>query len=112
MLSDDLMSFFVGFLLDFDYGFNWKELLKRAGWEVTEESWKRYVEDYNRNLPKYARSAPPEERIPPMGATNQDGMTEEAKAVLENWMIRMKLKERTVRTITSRSNSSLSLTDP
>ncbi|EPS95918.1 hypothetical protein FOMPIDRAFT_1100799, partial [Fomitopsis schrenkii] len=41
MLSDDLMSFFVGFLLDFYYGFNWKELLKRAGWEVTEESWKR-----------------------------------------------------------------------
>ena len=39
MLGDDLISFFVGFLLDFDYGFNWTrtQLLKVAGWEVTEE---------------------------------------------------------------------------
>ncbi|EPS95934.1 hypothetical protein FOMPIDRAFT_1103409, partial [Fomitopsis schrenkii] len=42
MLSDDLMSFFIGFLLDFDYGFNWKDLLKKAGWEVSEASWERY----------------------------------------------------------------------
>ena len=103
MLSDDLLSFFVGFLLDFDYGFNWMALLKQAGWEVTEGNWKRYVEEYDRNLPKRGRpaSAPPETEIPPMGAANEDDITEEAKAERENWKIRMKLKERTVRIVMS-----------
>ncbi|KAI0733683.1 hypothetical protein C8Q72DRAFT_966962 [Fomitopsis betulina] len=63
-------------------------------WEVTEESWKRYVEEYDRDLAKRPRPAP-REGIPPMGAANKEGMTEEAKAELENWIGKMKLKERT-----------------
>ncbi|KAI0733662.1 hypothetical protein C8Q72DRAFT_933312 [Fomitopsis betulina] len=94
MLSDDPMSPFVGFLLDFDYSFNWMEMLKRAGWAVTEESWKRYVEEYDRNLPKRPRP-PPRDGIPPVGAANLDGMTDEAKADLAHYLARMKLKERT-----------------
>ncbi|EPS93540.1 hypothetical protein FOMPIDRAFT_93727 [Fomitopsis schrenkii] len=94
MLSDDLMSFFIGFLLDFDYGFNWKDLLRRAGWEVSEAAWERYVEEYNRNLPYQARPAPPEVKIPPMGPTKDD-MSDEAKAEQEEWRARMKIKERT-----------------
>ena len=78
------------------------ELLKRAGWEVTEENWKRYVEEYDRNLPKRGRPAAPESEIPPMGAVNQEGITEEVKAERENWRVRMKLKERTVCSMGSR----------
>ena len=82
------------------------EMLKRAGWEVTEESWKRYVEEYDRDLAKRPRPAP-REGIPPMGAANKEGMTEEAKAELENWIGKMKLKERTVRAAVSRSRMTL-----
>ena len=97
MLSDDMMSSFVGFLLDFDHGFNWMEVLKRADWEVTEESWKRYVEEYDRNLPKRKHHSAPQKETPAMCAANQDDITEEAKAGPEGWGIRKKLEERTVR---------------
>ena len=98
MLSDDLMTFFVGFLLDFDYGFNWKEVLRKAGWDVREADWERYVEEYNRSLPRQDRPAPPEVEIPLTGPIKDD-LTEEAKTALEKWEARMKLKERTVRPI-------------
>ncbi|EPS97657.1 hypothetical protein FOMPIDRAFT_1149766 [Fomitopsis schrenkii] len=94
MLGDDFMSFFVGFLLDLDYGFNWKELLRKAGWEVSETSWEQYVEEYNRNLPQARRPAPPGMEIPPMGPVDDDG-GDEAKADQEEWKARMKFKERT-----------------
>ena len=97
MLSDDMMAFFIGFLLDFDYGFNWKEVLQKAGWEVSEESWKRYVEAYDRNLPRRERPAPPEWEIPLMGAMDQERGEDGALPSLQEWLARMKMKERTVR---------------
>ncbi|EPS95933.1 hypothetical protein FOMPIDRAFT_7878, partial [Fomitopsis schrenkii] len=81
---DDSMSSFVGFLLDLDYGFNWVELLQLEGWEVSEESWRRYVEEYDSNLPQGGRPAPPEKEISPMGDMKQDGITEQSKAEREN----------------------------
>ena len=97
MLSDDMMSFFFGFLLDLDYGFNWKEVLQRAGWEVSEASWKRYVEEYNRSLPERQRPAPPETEIPLMAADDKDDSNDDATARLRKaWLERMKMKERTV----------------
>ncbi|KAI0730061.1 hypothetical protein C8Q72DRAFT_776846 [Fomitopsis betulina] len=96
MLSDDMMSFFFGFLLDLDYGFNWKEVLERAGWEVSEASWKRYVEEYDRSLPKRTRPAPPEMDIPLMAADDKDGSNDDPTARLRKaWLERMKMKERT-----------------
>lgn len=38
--SDDVMTAFVGFILDFDYSFDWQDILKRSGWEISEASWK------------------------------------------------------------------------
>ncbi|KAI0729236.1 hypothetical protein C8Q72DRAFT_944115 [Fomitopsis betulina] len=95
-LSDDIMSFFFGFLLDLDYGFNWKEVLARAGWEVSEASWKRYVEEYDRSLPARMRPAPPETEIPLMGTKNKDESKIDAVVQLQKaWLKRMKMKERT-----------------
>ena len=108
MLSDDMMSFFVGFLLDFDYGFNWQEVLKKAGWEVSEASWKRYVEEYDSRLPHRMRPAPPEQEIPMMTPTNEDNLkspTERIDALREEWLARMKVKERTVSVMCSLSPS-------
>ena len=100
MLSDDIMSFFMGFLLDFDYGFDWKEVLKRAGRVVNEANWKQYVEEYNRSLPQRDRPAPPELEIPFIGPTTEDRSTSEhLDALRMEWLARMKMKERTVRTI-------------
>ena len=96
MLSDDMMAFFIGVLLDLDYGFNWKDLLQKAGWEVSEASWERYVKEYDRSLPSRARPAPPEVEIPLMGPT-ANGLGDEAKTDQEEWKARMKFKERTVR---------------
>ena len=107
MLSDDMMSFFVGFLLDFDYGFNWQEVLKKAGWEVSEASWKRYVEEFDSRLPHKKRPAPPEREIPLMGPTNEGGLPKERMdALREEWLARMKMKERTVCVMRSLSPSS------
>ena len=100
MLSDDIMSFFMGFLLDFDYGFDWKEVLKRAGWVVNEANWKQYVEEYDRSLPQRNRPAPPEREIPLIGPTTKDRSTSEhIDALRMEWLARMKMKERTVRTL-------------
>ena len=110
MLGDDMMAFFVGFLLDFDYGFNWREVLQKAGWEVSEESWKRYVEEYDSRLPHRMRPAPPEQEIPMMAPMNEDNLkspTERMDAVREEWLARMKVKERTVCVMRLPSPSSL-----
>ena len=96
MLSDDLMAFFIGFLLDLDYGFNWKDMLRKAGWEVSEASWERYVKEYDRSLPSRTRPAPPEVEVPLMGPAT-GGLSNEAKDAQEAWKARMKFKERTVR---------------
>ena len=61
--------FFDGFLLDFNYGLDWRVNLRKAGWEVSEVGWQRYVEEYNRGLPHRRRAAPPDRDIPPMGPT-------------------------------------------
>ena len=98
MLSDDMMAFFIGFLLDFDYGFNWKEVLQKAGWEVSEASWKRYVEEYDRSLPRRNRPAPPECEIPLTGPMNEETGDRNSRVSREEWLTRMKMKERTVRT--------------
>ena len=98
MLGDDMMAFFVGFLLDFDYGFNWREVLQKAGWEVSEESWKRYVEEYDRSLPQVLRPAPPECEIPLKGPVDQEaGGDGSTLPPFQEWLARMKMKERTVR---------------
>ncbi|EPS96112.1 hypothetical protein FOMPIDRAFT_1053569 [Fomitopsis schrenkii] len=94
MLGDDMMAFFVGFLLD--YGFNWQEVLKSAEWEVSEASWKRYVEEYDRSLPQRKRPAPLELKIPLMGPTNKDQSTDEDMLAYQKaWLARMQMKERT-----------------
>ena len=95
--SDDVMTAFVGFILDFDFSFDWHDFLKRAGWEVSEASWKRYVEEYNRSLPERQRPAPPETEIPLMAADDKDDSNDDATARLRKaWLERMKMKERTV----------------
>ena len=102
MLGDDMMAFFVGFLLDFDYGFNWREVLQKAGWEVSEESWKRYVEEYDRSLPQRKRPASSEQEIPLMAPTHEDQSAgEHMDQMREEWRSRMKMKERTVCTVLS-----------
>ena len=100
MLSGDIMSFSVSFLLDFDYGFPWQEVLKRGGRVVNEADWKQYVEEYNHSLPQRTRPAPPEREIPLIGLTIKDRSTSEhMDAPRMEWLSRMKSKERTVRTI-------------
>ncbi|KAH9930114.1 uncharacterized protein B0H18DRAFT_1209606 [Fomitopsis serialis] len=95
MIVDDWMCFFVGFLLDLDYAFDWKAALGHAGWPINETSWKRFVEEYNRSLPHRARPAPPETEIPvlvpPLDAASAPGGNSDR----EIWKTRMKLKERT-----------------
>ena len=102
MMSDDIGVFFVGFFLDFDYCFSWKDVLKRAGWEVSEANWKRYVEEYDRSLPKRKRPAPPELEIPLMCVSNKDDSNDDATVQLRKaWLERMKMKERTVSSLLS-----------
>ena len=99
-----------GFLHDFDYGFNWQDVLKKSGWEVSEASWKRYVGEYDSRLPHRMRPAPPEQEIPMMAPMNEDNLkssTERMDTLREEWLARMKVKERTVRLMRSLSPSFL-----
>ncbi|EPS93538.1 hypothetical protein FOMPIDRAFT_1055899 [Fomitopsis schrenkii] len=98
VLSDDTTTCFVGCLLDLDYGFNWREFLKRAGWEVSEVSWKRYVEEYDCSLPERMRPVPPERDIPLMGLANEDGLNDDAILLIrEVSLAQTKMGERMVR---------------
>ena len=92
-----LSMFFDGFLLDFDYGSDWQEILWKVGWEVSEVSWQRYVEEYNRGLPHRRRAAPPDWDIPPMGPTKDRSATEHVGALRQEGPMRMEVKEWTVR---------------
>ena len=99
MLGDDMMAFFVGFLLDFDFGFNWREVLQKAGWEVSEESWKRYVEEYDRSLSRRKRIFPLDWEDAQIHPTNHEKVHDESPLpTREELLVRMKMRERTVRT--------------
>ncbi|KAH9930115.1 uncharacterized protein B0H18DRAFT_1209607 [Fomitopsis serialis] len=94
MICDTRMAFFVGFLLDFDYGFDWKAALMHAGFPVNEANWKMFVEKYNESLTHPVRPGPPEKIIPFLGPHTTDG-SPHTKAAREQWEARMKMKERT-----------------
>lgn len=96
MRSDDTM-FFDGFLLDVDYGFDWQEILRKAGREVSEVSWQRYVEEYDCSLPQRRRAAPPDWDSLPMGPTKDRSATERVGALRQEGPMWMEVKERTVR---------------
>ncbi|KAI0725707.1 hypothetical protein C8Q72DRAFT_797209 [Fomitopsis betulina] len=73
--------------------------LKRAGWEVGEASWKRYVDEYGHSLPvpKRRRSELPQIKIPLLDVANEDESHDDATLRLRKaWLERMKMKERTV----------------
>ncbi|KAH9930100.1 uncharacterized protein B0H18DRAFT_1209596 [Fomitopsis serialis] len=95
MIVDDWMCFFVGFLLDLDYGFDWKSALKHAGLPVSEASWKEFVDVYNKNLPHLERPAPPEIDTPILGPGKEDNLGQDNKETREKWEARMRMKERT-----------------
>ena len=94
MIIDGPGGLFSGILLDLDYALNWKEVLEIAGWPVSAQSWKEFVEEYNRTLPTTKRPALPGVVIPLLvpkpGNTTYDPNTS------TNWKERMKMKERTV----------------
>ncbi|KAH9930116.1 uncharacterized protein B0H18DRAFT_1209608 [Fomitopsis serialis] len=94
MICDTSIASFTGFLLDFDYGFDWKAALKHAGLPVTKASWKTFVEKYNESLPYRHRPAPPEQQ-PVLDPHDADVTNPEAKAAREKWEVRMKMRERT-----------------
>ncbi|KAI0729233.1 hypothetical protein C8Q72DRAFT_993433 [Fomitopsis betulina] len=75
---------FIGFLIDFDYGFYWKTALKIAGWPEDEESWKEFVADFNAKLLFKYRTAATDRQI------RADSPEDQAK-----WEAQMKIKERT-----------------
>lgn len=100
VLLNDLSGFesnmlaFIGFLIDFDYGFDWKTALQIAGWPYDEESWKEFVADFNAKLPFKTRAAATDRQNPVMGTRKPEGADltqDQAK-----WEARMKIKERTV----------------
>ena len=82
-----------GFLLDFDYAFNWKEALELAGWQVDEENWAQFVEEYDKLASDIERPVMPGLEIPLLvpGAHKSSDTSKE-----ESWQERMKMKERTV----------------
>ncbi|KAH9930097.1 uncharacterized protein B0H18DRAFT_1147619 [Fomitopsis serialis] len=95
MIVDDWMCFFVGFLLDLDYGFDWKAALEHAGRPVDEASWKEFVEAYNKSLPHLERLALPELEIPILGPGKEADSEQDNKTRREKWEARMRMKERT-----------------
>ncbi|TFY59307.1 hypothetical protein EVJ58_g5850, partial [Rhodofomes roseus] len=95
MILDGWIPVFVGFLLDLDYAFDWKTALMYAGYDrIDEVTWKRFVEEYDKNLPHIKRPAPPEKEIPVLIDKKRDGKLKN-KAEREKWTIKMKMKERT-----------------
>ncbi|KAH9930096.1 uncharacterized protein B0H18DRAFT_930880, partial [Fomitopsis serialis] len=79
MICDTRISSFAGFLLDFDYGFDWKTALKQVGWPADEASWRMFVEKYNESLPCIRRHAPPKQTIPVLGSHSADTSKLETK---------------------------------
>ncbi|KAH9930133.1 uncharacterized protein B0H18DRAFT_995345 [Fomitopsis serialis] len=94
MLCDTWIIFFAGFLLDFDYSFDWKAALRHAGMPVNEANWKMFVKQYNESLAQPGRPGPPEQKIPVLGPHNTNA-SPHAQAAREQWEARMKMKERT-----------------
>ena len=95
-ISESLVLAFIGFLIDFDYGFDWKNALKIAGWPEHEESWKQFVASFNANLTSRTRSATTDRENPTMGTCNPEGKDETRTQNQAAWEARMKIKERTV----------------
>ena len=93
------MSFSALDLPCVNHGSNWKDILRKATWEVSEASWERYVTEYDSSLRLRARTAPPEVEISFMGPTTDAGLSDEAKADETVWEVRMNFKKRRVRTV-------------
>lgn len=85
---------FSGFLLDFDYAFNWKEALEEAGWPSNEAAWTEYVREYNSKLPTRKRPALPGVVVPLL--VPKPGNNTYNPSTATTWKERMRMKERTV----------------
>ena len=92
------MSFSALDLPCVNHGSNWKDILRKATWEVSEASWERYVTEYDSSLRLRARTATTEMEISFMGPIT-DGLNDEAKADEKVWEVRMNFKKRRVRTV-------------
>lgn len=106
--SESVVLAFIGFLIDFDYGFDWKTALKIAGWPEDEESWKEFVADFNAKLPYKARDAATDRQNPVMGTRHPEGADQTEDHA--KWEARMKIKERTVSHLESITIECISLT--
>ena len=95
-MSESQVLASIGFLIDFEYGFDWKNALKIAGWPEHEESWKEFVASFNTDLPDKTRSATTDRQNPTMGTCNPDGKNEVQIKNQAAWEARINIKERTV----------------
>ena len=95
-MSDSMLLAFIGFLIDFDYAFDWKTALKIAGWPEDEKSWKKFVAEFNATLKFKTRSATTDSKKPTMDPCNADVSDETQTQDQAAWEARMKIKERTV----------------
>ena len=89
---------FTGFLLDLDYAFDWMEALELAGLPAEWEAWTAYVKEYDQSVADLKRPESTVDDIPTLVAGSElpssDGVDQGA-----NWTQRMKIKERTVRSV-------------
>lgn len=95
-------GWFMGFLLDLDYAFSWKEALHLAGFPITDEdAWVKYVEEHDKKVARYTRFGPKSRRAKIATLLGKDMDQPGSTTAHASWKERMHMKERTVRSLFS-----------